>query len=166
MLIKYVFLAKELADTEKLALRLASALQANSVLALDGELGAGKTTFSQCLAKELGVSEVVNSPTFTIVKEYQGSRFRFFHMDVYRITLAQAEQMGLDEYFFGGGVSLVEWASIITECLPPDYLQISIHHAVEHGAEARYFELIPHGEAFETWCAGQASEQYLLKVET
>jgi tRNA threonylcarbamoyladenosine biosynthesis protein TsaE len=136
-------------DTERLAEALAAMLRQGTVLALDGDLGAGKTRFSQALAKALGVRGVVNSPTFTIIKEYAGEELPFYHMDVYRISMAEADELGLDEYFYGEGVSVVEWASLIEELLPQQRLDIYIANL---GDTTREFTLTPHGEPYTGWC--------------
>ncbi|OWR33202.1 tRNA (adenosine(37)-N6)-threonylcarbamoyltransferase complex ATPase subunit type 1 TsaE [Saccharibacillus sp. O23] len=120
------------ADTVELAGYFAELSQPGTVITLDGDLGAGKTRFSQGFAAALGVKGVVNSPTFTLIKEYQG-RLPLYHMDVYRITQDEAEDLGLDEYFEGAGVSLVEWASLIPDLLPPARLSLRIEHAGENG---------------------------------
>mgnify|MGYP001953565695 CR=1 FL=1 len=136
-------------DTARLAEALAGMAEAGTVIALDGDLGAGKTRFSQAMARALGVPGVVNSPTFTIIKEYEGNQLPFYHMDVYRISPEEAEELGLDDYFFGEGVTLVEWAERIRELLPPEYLAIRIRHA---GEREREIELTPHGFRYENWC--------------
>ncbi|MBJ8193242.1 tRNA (adenosine(37)-N6)-threonylcarbamoyltransferase complex ATPase subunit type 1 TsaE, partial [Bacillus cereus] len=88
--------------------RLADWIQPGTVIALDGDLGAGKTRFSQALARAIGVPDVVNSPTFTIIKEYEGTTLPFYHMDVYRLSIEEADELGLDDYFFGQGLTVVE----------------------------------------------------------
>lgn len=128
---------------------LAAFMDAGTVIALDGDLGAGKTRFSQSVARALGVQGVVNSPTFTIIKEYEGERLPFYHMDVYRISESEAEELGLDDYFYGDGVTLVEWAEIIGRLLPPDHLAIRIRNT---GERERVMELTPHGEPYTAWC--------------
>lgn len=110
-------------DTERLAADLAAASEPGFVIGLDGDLGAGKTAFSKGFALHLGVQGVVNSPTFTIIKEYAG-RLPLYHMDVYRLSLEEADELGLDEYFYGQGVCLVEWSSIISELMPPQHLHL------------------------------------------
>ena len=160
MLTEYRFEARDEADTERLAARLAARLGPGSVLALDGDLGAGKTRFSQALAKALGVKEPVNSPTFTIIKEYEGRELPFYHMDVYRISQEEAEELGLEEYFFGSGVCAVEWASLIPDVLPADYLELYIGTA---GATERSFLVRPHGEPYAAWCAALADEGVLTR---
>lgn len=113
----------------ELAERLGKLVQAGDVITLEGDLGAGKTTFTKGLAKGLGVTRVVNSPTFTIIKEYKG-RIPLYHMDVYRLD-DEMEELGLEEYFYGDGVSVIEWAHIIEAQLPEDRLNISIFHLSE-----------------------------------
>ncbi|MFB9751075.1 tRNA (adenosine(37)-N6)-threonylcarbamoyltransferase complex ATPase subunit type 1 TsaE [Paenibacillus hodogayensis] len=145
----YTYASNGEEQTTRLAEALAGLMGAGSVIALDGDLGAGKTRFSQAVAKSLGVPGIVNSPTFTIIKEYEGVRFPLYHMDVYRITGREAADLGLDDYFYGGGVTLVEWAERIADLLPPDFLEIRIRHT---GERERDIELTPHGEPYETWC--------------
>lgn len=93
---------------------------------LDGDLGAGKTTFTKGLALGLGIKKNVKSPTFTIVREYHEGRLPLYHMDVYRLEDASADDIGLDEYFNGDGVSVVEWSQFIDDELPNEYLIIHI----------------------------------------
>ncbi|WP_281884570.1 tRNA (adenosine(37)-N6)-threonylcarbamoyltransferase complex ATPase subunit type 1 TsaE [Paenibacillus sp. YYML68] len=145
----YVYSAEGVSDTAALAERLASLFRPGTVIALDGDLGAGKTTFSQAVAKAIGVPGIVNSPTFTIIKEYEGTQFPFYHMDVYRLSMEEADELGLDDYFYGEGVTLVEWASLIEELLPPERLSIYLEHL---GGERRRLILRPSGEPYEAWC--------------
>jgi tRNA threonylcarbamoyladenosine biosynthesis protein TsaE len=145
----YTFHSRGEADTDNLANVLSTYLTPGSVLTLDGDLGAGKTRFSQGLARAMGIKEIVNSPTFTIVKEYEGTALPFYHMDVYRITQAEADDLGLEEYFYGEGVTLVEWASLIEESLPSERLHIFIEY---QGEQERLFRLVPHGEPYNSWC--------------
>ncbi|ALS25302.1 MULTISPECIES: tRNA (adenosine(37)-N6)-threonylcarbamoyltransferase complex ATPase subunit type 1 TsaE [Paenibacillus] len=154
----YEYRSRSVGDTSRLAERLASLFIPGTVLTLDGELGAGKTTFSQSVAKAIGVKEIVNSPTFTIIKEYEGERFPFYHMDVYRLSAEEADELGLDEYFYGQGVTLIEWASIIEDLLPPERLAVRIEHDGEQG---RRFQLIPYGEPYEEWCLKLKENGYL-----
>nr|WP_245339137.1 tRNA (adenosine(37)-N6)-threonylcarbamoyltransferase complex ATPase subunit type 1 TsaE [Paenibacillus shirakamiensis] len=134
-------------DTGKLAAILAALCCPGSVIALDGDLGAGKTAFSQLFAKALGVQEQVNSPTFTIIKEYEG-RMPFYHMDVYRLSMEEADELGLDEYFEGSGVTVVEWASLIEEIMPSAYLHVYLEVS---GDESRRIYLEPIGSKYEAW---------------
>lgn len=97
-------------DTFALASDVAKTLRAGDVILLHGELGAGKTTFTKGLAKALGIEETVTSPTFNYVKEYQGGRLPLFHFDMYRVSdVDEVYELGLEEYFYRGGVVVVEW---------------------------------------------------------
>jgi tRNA threonylcarbamoyladenosine biosynthesis protein TsaE len=156
----YRYFAGSEEATERLAEQLAKRMEPGSLLALDGDLGAGKTRFSQAVAKALGVKETVNSPTFTIIKEYEGEQVPFYHMDVYRISVEEADELGLEEYFFGQGLTIVEWASLIAELLPEERLDIYISVL---GATEREFELVPHGAAYESRCAELAEAGVLQK---
>ena len=104
--------------------RLGSLLQKNDVLILTGELGAGKTTFTKGLAKGLGIRQMIKSPTYTIVREYEG-RLPLYHLDVYRIE-GDAVSIDLDEFLFGGGVTVIEWGHLLDEDLPDAYLELKI----------------------------------------
>lgn len=120
-------------DTHRLAGRLAHIVQPGDVLALQGDLGAGKTTFTQGFAKALGVQDYVNSPTFTLIKEYSG-RLPLYHMDLYRLQREEeAWELGLDEYFHGDGVCVVEWPERLGEDLPEEAIRLII----EHGAASQ-----------------------------
>ncbi|SEI13109.1 tRNA threonylcarbamoyladenosine biosynthesis protein TsaE [Halobacillus karajensis] len=113
-------------ETQRVAEQLGERLRPGDVLTLEGDLGAGKTTFTKGLGKGLGVKRTINSPTFTIMKEYQG-RVPFYHMDVYRLEDSD-EDLGFDEYFDGDGVTVVEWAQFIEEFLPKERLDITIRY--------------------------------------
>ncbi|MGF9816834.1 tRNA (adenosine(37)-N6)-threonylcarbamoyltransferase complex ATPase subunit type 1 TsaE [Brevibacillus agri] len=134
-------------ETQRFAEQLAKSLAPGDFLALEGDLGAGKTTFTQGLARGLGVRQVVNSPTFTIIKEYQG-RLPLYHMDVYRVG-DDPDSLGLDDYFFGEGVCVIEWASLLADYLPADRLTVYLRTA---GEEARSIELCPQGERYVKLC--------------
>jgi tRNA threonylcarbamoyladenosine biosynthesis protein TsaE len=134
-------------ETMELAQRLGELLEAGSVITLEGDLGAGKTHFTKGLAKGLGVKRTVNSPTFTIIKEYQG-RLPLYHMDVYRVCEAD-EDLGFEEYFYGEGITVVEWASLIKEQLPRERLSIQIYHA---GEDKREIVLHPIGDWYNKLC--------------
>ena len=104
--------------------RLGTLLQKNDVLILSGELGAGKTTFTKGLAKGLGIRQMIKSPTYTIVREYEG-RLPLYHLDVYRIE-GDADSIDLDEFLFGCGVTVIEWGHLLGEDLPDAYLELKI----------------------------------------
>ena len=109
-----------------MAKKIAQFLKPQDIILLDGDLGAGKTTFTKGLALGLGIKKNVKSPTFTIVREYHEGRLPLYHMDVYRLEDASADDIGLDEYFNGDGVSVVEWSQFIDDELPNEYLIIHI----------------------------------------
>jgi len=114
-------------EVEAYGIRLGREARPGQVIALTGELGAGKTTLTKAIARGLGISETVTSPTFTIVKEYRSGRLPLFHFDVYRIgDVEEMYELGYEEYFFGDGVCVVEWADLIEELIPEDALKISI----------------------------------------
>jgi tRNA threonylcarbamoyladenosine biosynthesis protein TsaE len=145
----YQYTADSLSQTAQLAAILSRFFEAGTVITLDGELGAGKTAFSQAVAKTIGVQGIVNSPTFTIIKEYKGEKFPFYHMDVYRLSMEEADELGLDEYFYGTGVTLIEWSSLISELLPANRLSVTIEH---YGEQSRLFKLTPYGDPYVQWC--------------
>lgn len=146
----YQYCADTLEQTAQLAACLAAQCIPGTVITLDGDLGAGKTAFSQAVAKALGVQGVVSSPTFTIIKEYEGEKLPFYHMDVYRLSMEEADELGLEEYFYGQGVTLIEWSSLIEELLPQERLSITIELADDGG---RLFKLMPQGEPYQIWCS-------------
>lgn len=119
-------------ETRTFGHQLADQLGPGSIVALIGDLGTGKTTLSKYIAEGLGITEVVTSPTFTIVQEYHSGRLPLYHFDVYRIgDISEMEELGYEEYFFGDGVSLVEWADIIQELLPEETRIIRIEYGKE-----------------------------------
>ncbi len=120
-------------QTRRLGAKLGRLAQAGQVIALLGDLGAGKTRLAQGFGAGLGVSadEVINSPTFTLINEYQG-RLPFYHVDLYRLSQAvEAETLGLDDYLYGNGVTLIEWATRLGSNLPPERLEIELRHLDE-----------------------------------
>ncbi|MGM0831128.1 MAG: tRNA (adenosine(37)-N6)-threonylcarbamoyltransferase complex ATPase subunit type 1 TsaE [Bacillota bacterium] len=134
-------------ETGQFAEKLAGHLNPGAVLTLEGDLGAGKTTFTKGLAKGLGVTKTVNSPTFTIIKEYRG-RLPLYHMDVYRLD-DSFEDLGFDEYFEGEGVTVVEWAHLIQDQLPEELLSLSIYR---EGDSTRRIVLKPYGDRYSELC--------------
>jgi len=143
----YEWLINTPEETMEFASRMAQLLQPGDVITLEGDLGAGKTTFTKGLAKGLGITKTVNSPTFTIIKEYQGS-MPLYHMDVYRLKDAY-EDLGFDEYFEGEGVTVVEWAHLIEDQLPIEHLQINLFYHEEIG---RKIVLSPKGNRYMQIC--------------
>ena len=125
-------------ETYMLGKKIGEAACPNTVYALNGDLGVGKTVFTQGLAAGLGIDEPVTSPTFTILQNYDGGRLQFFHFDVYRIgDIEEMDEIGYDDCFFGGGVSLVEWAEIVEEILPENTVYITIEKDPEKGFDYR-----------------------------
>ena len=109
-----------------------------TVYTLTGDLGVGKTVLTQGFAKGLGVTEYVNSPTFTIVQEYEDGRLPFYHFDVYRIgDIEEMEEIGYEDYFYGEGVCLIEWAELIEELLPEKRMVLCIEKDLEKGFDYR-----------------------------
>ena len=143
----YEIIMNSVDDTERFAVTLAKLLEAQDTITLEGDVGAGKTTFTKALAKGLGVKRTVNSPTFTIIKQYEG-RLPFNHLDVYRLAESD-EDLGWDELFYGDAVSVVEWAHLIEQDLPQNRLAIEIYRI---GDNERRFVLIPSGERYEALC--------------
>lgn len=125
-------------ETYELGKRLALQAEPGTVIALNGDLGVGKTVFTKGFAAGLGITEHVNSPTFTIVQVYDEGRMPFYHFDVYRIgDVSEMDEIGYEEYFYGNGVCLVEWAELIREILPEDYLEVTISKNLEKGFDYR-----------------------------
>lgn len=131
-------------ETKELAADLAKLLAPGDVITLAGDLGAGKTTFTKGIALGLGISDIITSPTFTIVKEYEGD-LSLYHMDVYRLEYSE-EDIGFSEYFNGDGISVVEWAQFIQEYLPEERLDIKIDYLENNQRKINFY---PSGEYFE-----------------
>ena len=120
------------------------------IYTLTGDLGVGKTVFTQGVAAGLGITEPVNSPTFTIIQEYEDGRLPFYHFDVYRIgDLEEMEEIGYDDYFFGQGICLIEWAELIEEILPEKRIEVTIEKDLEKGFEYRKIPIEERGEKTE-----------------
>ena len=108
------------------------------VICLNGDLGVGKTVFTKGFAEGLGITEPVNSPTFTIVQQYDSGRMPLYHFDVYRIgDVEEMDEIGYEDYFYGDGVCLIEWANLIEEILPEKYTEIRIEKDLEKGFDYR-----------------------------
>lgn len=116
-------------DTKAFAQQLAQDARPGQVIALRGDLGTGKTALTRFLAQALGVREHITSPTFTIVREYRSGRLRLYHFDVYRIEDPEEMfELGYEEYFYGDGLCVIEWADRIAELLPEDTLDIRLEY--------------------------------------
>jgi tRNA threonylcarbamoyladenosine biosynthesis protein TsaE len=129
---------KQERETFEIGERLGREAKTGQVFTLIGDLGVGKTVFTQGLAKGLEIEEAVNSPTFTIVQIYEEGRIPFYHFDVYRIgDVEEMEEIGYEDYFLGQGVCLIEWADLIKDILPETYTQITIEKDLEKGFDYR-----------------------------
>ena len=125
-------------ETFELGKRLAEAAKPGQVYCLDGDLGVGKTVFTQGFARGLGITGPVNSPTFTIVQQYEEGRLPLYHFDVYRIgDISEMDEIGYEDCFYGDGVSLVEWGGLIEEILPEDVITVKIEKELEKGFDYR-----------------------------
>lgn len=125
-------------ETYELGFELGEMAEAGQVYTLIGDLGAGKTIFTKGFARGLGIKEPVSSPTFTIVQVYDEGRLPFYHFDVYRIGDAEEmDEIGYEDYIYGEGVSLIEWANLIEEVLPEHYTEVKIEKNLEKGFDYR-----------------------------
>lgn len=125
-------------DTFALGLRIGEGAEPGQIYMLNGDLGVGKTVFTQGLAAGLQIREPVSSPTFTILQEYDSGRLPLYHFDVYRLGDAEElEEIGCDDYFFGNGVCLVEWAERIREWIPDGAMTVTIEKDLEKGFDYR-----------------------------
>ncbi|MBS6194327.1 MAG: tRNA (adenosine(37)-N6)-threonylcarbamoyltransferase complex ATPase subunit type 1 TsaE [Clostridiales bacterium] len=125
-------------ETFALGKELGEKAQPGQIYTLVGDLGVGKTVFTQGLANGLGITEAISSPTFTIIQEYEEGRLPFYHFDVYRIgDIEEMEEIGYDDYFFGKGVCMIEWANLIEELLPEGVIQVIIEKDLEKGFDYR-----------------------------
>lgn len=125
-------------DTFEFGRRLGKKAASGEIYTLIGDLGAGKTVFTKGFAEGLGIRETVNSPTFTIVQVYEEGRLPFYHFDVYRIgNIEEMDEIEYEDYFFGDGVCLIEWADLIRELLPEKVKRIEISKDLEKGFDYR-----------------------------
>lgn len=125
-------------ETFEIARKMAEKAEASKVFCLDGDLGVGKTVFTKGFAVGLGIEDVIDSPTFTIVKEYTEGRLPLYHFDVYRIgDISEMDEIGYEEYFYGDGVCLIEWSTLIEEIIPQDAIKIRIEKNLEKGFDYR-----------------------------
>lgn len=134
-------------ETFEIAQNIESEKFPNMIICLDGELGSGKTMFTKGIANALGINESITSPTFNIIKEYEGE-LPLYHMDVYRLD-GNTEGVGIEEYFTKGGIVVIEWAESIKHILPKERLDIKIKIA---GENKRILVIKPYGRAYEEIC--------------
>lgn len=141
-------------ETYEFAKQLAGCAQAGEIYCLCGDLGVGKTVFTKGFAAGLGIAETVNSPTFTILQIYEDGRLPLYHFDVYRIADPyELDEIGYEDYFFGNGVCLVEWAELIEELLPAGCKRIKITKNLEKGSDFRVIEIRTSG--LKAACGGR-----------
>ena len=125
-------------ETYQLGIEIGQKATKGQVYTLVGDLGVGKTVFTQGLAKGLAIEEPISSPTFTIVQVYDEGRLPFYHFDVYRIgDISEMDEIGFEDYVYGEGVSLIEWANLIEEILPEEHISITIEKDLEKGFDYR-----------------------------
>jgi tRNA threonylcarbamoyladenosine biosynthesis protein TsaE len=145
--LKKVYFTSNNLETIELGKTLGCILKPNDVVLLIGDLSAGKTTFTKGVGLALGVSRVINSPTFTIVKEYKGTELKLYHLDLYRLDGVNND-FDLEEYFNAGGISIIEWPYQVSEILPDEYILVNIERLSEEerkitfeGVGAKYCNL-------------------------
>ena len=135
--------------TEELAKVIGEVALPGDNLVLTGDLGAGKTTLTKGIARGLGIEQMIKSPTYTIIREYDQGRLPLYHMDIYRVAASGAD-LGLDEYFEGEGLSVIEWGNLLEEALPEDYLELILEKS-DTDLEYRYVKLLAYGEQSEAF---------------
>ncbi len=145
---EYKYISYNEQDTMELAENIESEHFPGMVICLNGELGSGKTIFVKAFANALGITEQVTSPTFNIIKEYPNGELPLYHMDVYRVG-NNINDIGIEEYYDKGGVTIIEWAEMINEHLPKERLDINIKLSSE---DKRIIILVPHGKVYEDIC--------------
>ena len=129
-----ILMIKNEEDTKKTGIEIGRRVKAGTVIALSGDLGTGKTALTKAVAEGLGVKEVITSPTFNIVKQYETGRLPLYHFDVYRIgDVDEMYELGYEEFFFGSGVSIVEWVDLIEDIIPEDAVRIEIEYGEKEG---------------------------------
>ena len=138
MIAKRVYETFEEKETLELGVKMGKEAVPGQVYTLIGDLGVGKTIFTKGFALGLDIIESVNSPTFTIVQVYEKGRIPFYHFDVYRIgDVEEMDEIGYEDYIYGDGVSLIEWANLIADILPEEYIQITIEKDLMKGFDYR-----------------------------
>ena len=143
------YISKNEQDTINFATRLAANLKIGDIIVLSGDLGAGKTKFTQGILKYFNLENEISSPTFTIVNEYDSGRLKLNHFDVYRVSDPdEIYAIGFDDYIFSDAVSIIEWANYIEDILPKEYLHIYIEKNLDNGENFRTITLTPYGERY------------------
>ena len=145
---QYKYTSKNEQDTIELAQNIESEKFPNMVICLEGDLGSGKTVFTKGFAQALGIEETVTSPTFNIIKEYPNGELPLYHMDVYRLD-GKVDDLGIEDYYTRGGVTIIEWSDMIKDYLPEERLDIKFKVIDE---DTRTLTFIPHGRVYEDIC--------------
>ncbi|MDY6011941.1 tRNA (adenosine(37)-N6)-threonylcarbamoyltransferase complex ATPase subunit type 1 TsaE [Clostridium sp.] len=143
------FEVNSIEETTKLGKELGKILNPGDIICLTGDLGTGKTHITKGISEGLGITDNITSPTFTIVNEYNSGRLKLYHFDVYRVSDPdEIYAIGFDDYIFGDGVSIIEWANYIEEILPKEYLHIYITKDLSKGENYRKITITPYGEKY------------------
>ncbi|AUG56599.1 tRNA threonylcarbamoyladenosine biosynthesis protein TsaE [Acetivibrio saccincola] len=138
-------------ETIEIGKALGRLLNTGDIVCINGDLGTGKTVFTNGIAKSLGIKEHITSPTFTIVNEYSG-RVPFYHFDVYRISDSEEMfEIGFEEYLYGEGIVVIEWADIIKDILPEEVIQVTIKKNLDLGIDARIIEIVFNGSKYRDY---------------
>lgn len=148
IIMDYKYTSRNVTDTLEIAQNIESEKFPNMVICLIGELGSGKTVFVKGFAHALGLNENITSPTFNLVKEYVNGEMPLYHMDVYRLE-GNSDNVGFDDYFNRGGVSIVEWSDLIADMLPEERLEIEFKVVNEN---TRILVFKPYGQKYEDLC--------------
>ena len=143
------FEVNSIEEITKLGKELGKILNPGDIICLTGDLGTGKTHITKGISEGLGITDNITSPTFTIVNEYNSGRLKLYHFDVYRVSDPdEIYAIGFDDYIFGDGVSIIEWANYIEEILPKEYLHIYITKDLSKGENYRKITITPYGEKY------------------
>ena len=143
------FEVNSIEETTKLGKELGKILNPGDIICLTGDLGTGKTHITKGISEGLGITDNITSPTITIVNEYNSGRLKLYHFDVYRVSDPdEIYAIGFDDYIFGDGVSIIEWANYIEEILPKEYLHIYITKDLSKGENYRKITITPYGEKY------------------
>ncbi len=146
----YKYTSRDERETIELAQNIESEKFPNMVICLEGDLGSGKTVFTKGFASSLGIEETITSPTFNIIKEYTSGEMELYHMDVYRLD-GNKEDIGIEEYFSKGGISIIEWSDMIQDILPEERLELRFR-ILDDIENTRVIVITPYGKKYEDLC--------------
>ena len=155
----YKIVSRSETDTIELAQNLESEKFPNMVLCWMGDLGSGKTVFTKGFASSLEIEEAITSPTFNIIKEYTSGQMDLYHMDVYRLD-GNVSDLGIEDYYTKGGVTIIEWADMIEDYLPEERLEIKFKISDED-EDTRIITITPYGQEYEELCEAVLWESYI-----